>query len=509
MSDKHWDVIIVGTGAGGGTLAQRLAQTGKRILLLERGAFLPREPENWQEDEVVVRGRYRAREQWLDGAGQRFDPFTHFWVGGNTKLYGAALFRLREHDFQRVPHFAGESPAWPLTYAEFEPYYARAERLYQVRGSAGSDPCEPRRSTAYEHAAVAHEPRIAELAEALRATGLQPFPIPLGLRLPTEPERSAPVSLGAFDGFPDPTETKADAHVVGVKSALAHPNVTLRTETLVERLVTSPSGREVRGVAVHGEAGPELLHAGLVVLACGAIQSAALLLRSACDAHPRGLANRSDQVGRNLMLHNNGALIVHGRTENPSRFQKTFALTDFYRGAPDSDLPLGSIQLMGKSDRPTLRQLFAEALPGVDAESLSAHTLDFWLTAEDLPRPDNRVSLAPDGTIRLAYTRNNGEAYRRLRAQLVQALQRAEPRETHTFAGYELGISGVSHQCGTLRFGRDPETSVLDPFCRAHELDNLYVTDGSFFCSSGALNPSLTIMANALRVGDHLAERLA
>lgn len=321
--------------------------------------------------------------------------------------------------------------------------------------------------------------------------------------------RSAPVSLGTFDGFPDPTETKADAHVVGVASALAHPNVTLRTGTLVERLMTSPSGREIRGVAVRGEHGPELLHAGLVVLACGAIQSAALLLRSACDTHPRGLANRSDMVGRNLMLHNNGALIVHGRSENRSRFQKTFALTDFYRGAPETDLPLGSIQLMGKSDRPTLRQLFADSLPGVDDDTLRAHTLDFWLTAEDLPHPENRVSLAQDGTIQLAYTKNNTEAYRRLRAQLEQALRRAEPHELHTFAGYELGSAGVSHQCGTLRFGRDPESSVLDPFCRAHELDNLYVVDGSFFCSSGALNPSLTIMANALRVGDHLAERLA
>ncbi len=507
MDSSDWDVIIVGTGAGGGTLALRLAQTGKRILLLERGEFLPREPENWLEEEVVTRGRYRARERWLDRDEQPFDPFTHFCVGGNTKLYGAALFRLRAHDFAATPTFDGLSPAWPLSYLDFEPYYARAEELYAVHGEAGCDPLEPPRSGPYPRPPLAHEPRIAALAERLAGVGLHPFPLPIGLRAPHE--REAPLALGPFDGFPDPTESKADAHVVGVKGALRHANVQLRTGALVEELLTSPSGREVTGVRLRSTRGLEQLRADVVVLACGAIQSAALLLRSRPAAHPRGIGNAHDLVGRHYMAHNNGALIMYSTHENDARFQKSFAITDFYRRAPDSDHPLGSIQLMGKSDRATLRGLFSVALPGLSERELSAHTVDFWLTAEDLPRFDNRVELTPPGRIKLSYTRTNEEAYRRLRAALVAALERAEPESDQRFAGYELGIEGVSHQCGTLRFGRDPASSVLDPFCRVHALDNLYVCDGSFFCSSGAVNPSLTIMANALRVGDHLAERLA
>jgi choline dehydrogenase-like flavoprotein len=509
MSRVDWDVIIVGTGAGGGTLAQRLAPTGKRILLLERGGFLPREPENWSEREVVVRGRYRATERWLDADGSPFEPFTHFWVGGNTKLYGAALFRLREDDFDELVHCDGPSPAWPLRYQEIEPYYGQAERLYHVHGETGLDPHEPPRSTPFAYPPLAHEPRVAQLAARLRDVGLSPFPLPLGVRLPQdEADARAPVSLGAFDGYPDPTETKADAHVVGVDSALRHPNVVLRTGALVEQLLTSASGREVTGVVVRTAEGVETLRANIVVLACGAILSAALLLRSANEAHPRGLANRSDQVGRNLMLHNNGALIVHSSLENDSRFQKTFALTDYYRRRHDTPYPLGSIQLMGRSDGPTLCALFRSTLPDVGEEALRAHTVDFWLTTEDLPLPHNRVRVTPSGQVQLQYTRSNGAAYALLQQTLEQALRAAEPNTQQVFAGYQLGIAGVSHQCGTLRFGEDPASSVLDRSCRAHELDNLYVADASFFVSSGAVNPSLTIMANALRLGDHLSARL-
>ncbi len=507
MTGTHWDVIIVGTGAGGGTLAQRLAPTGKRILLLERGEFLPREPENWSEDEVVTRGRYRAKESWLDADGNAFEPFTHFWVGGNTKLYGAALFRLREDDFTEVAHCDGVSPAWPLSYRELEPYYAQAEHLYHVHGQAGLDPYEPPRSGPYPHPPLAHEPRIADLARGLAAAGLEPFPLPIGLRSPQG--QQAPVRLGAFDGFPDPTESKADAHVVGVASALCAPNVELRTGALVEQLLTSPSGREVTGVVVRSAEGVQTLRAHIVVLSCGAIMSAALLLRSRSGAHPRGLANGSDQVGRNYMSHNNGALISYSAIPNPSRFQKTFALTDYYRARADTPFPLGSIQLMGRSDGPGLRALFEARLPGISEPQLRAHTLDFWLTTEDLPLAQNRVRITPGGQVQLHYTRTNGEAHRLLQHKLERALCTAEPNAGHLFASYQLGIAGVSHQCGTLRFGTDPARSVLDLYCRAHELDNLYAVDASFFCSSGAVNPSLTIMANALRVGDHLAERLA
>lgn len=510
MTQDIWDVVIIGTGAGGGTLARRLASTGKRVLLVERGDFLPRERENWDVREVIDNARYRAQETFVDRDGRPFRPFTHYWVGGNTKLYGAALLRLRESDFRETCHADGISPAWPIEYAELEPYYAQAEALYGVHGRHGLDPCGPPTSVQYRHGPLPHEPRIATLAERFTAIGLRPFPLPLGLRLPQDRDGArAPLHLGLFDGFPDPTESKADAHVVGVNAALEHPNVSLWTKAYVERLNTSDSGREVSSVRVRRGSEVVDVRANLVVAACGAIQSAALCLRSQTAAHPRGLGNARDLVGRHYMCHNNGALIAYSDELNTSQFQKTFAITDYYHRGPDVSYPLGAIQLMGRSDPATLRSCFAASLPEHTAEQLAERTVDFWLTAEDLPRPNNRVTWTRDGRVRVAYERTNTEAYVRLKHTLMRDLERAEPQHEHVFGSYELGIDGTSHQCGTMRFGRDPETSVLDLNCRVHDIDNLYVVDSSFFCSSGAVNPSLTIMANALRVGDHLAERLS
>jgi choline dehydrogenase-like flavoprotein len=275
---------------------------------------------------------------------------------------------------------------------------------------------------------------------------------------------------------------------------------------------TDASGGEVREVVVRRDGERLTFRGDIVVLACGAINSAAVLLRSTGPRHPRGLANSSGQVGRNYMCHQNGLFIhVSPGTPNPSQFQKYFGLTDFYRGADDSGLPLGTIQLMGKPDRGTLEWLRGDALPGVPMEELMGRTIDFFITAEDLPDPENRVTIRPDGSIRLSYTPNNVEAYERLRVKLMQAMDLADRRrgrEPATFLHQRLGISGVSHQNGTLRFGTDPRASVLDTNCKAHDLDNLYVVDASFFPSSSAVNPSLTIMANALRIGDHLMERL-
>ncbi len=503
---QRFDICIIGTGAGGGTLLHRLAPSGLRILVLERGGFLPRERENWDEREVFTNGRYLAKEQWLDSDAKPFSPYTHYWVGGNTKVYGAALLRLRESDFGAVRHYGGVSPAWPVPYDDFEPYYTRAERMYSVHGRAGSDPCEPRRSGGYPFPPVEFEPRMGALADALAAQGLRPFPCALGVRLPQDhAPNGARTVLSNFDGYPDLTQAKADAEVVGVNPALAHPNVTLLTGARAERLETDAAGRAVRRVIVERGGEREVYEADLFVVACGAVNSAALLLRSTGDRHPRGLANSSGLVGRHYMCHNNGLAIAVVNKPNPSQFQKAFAITDFYHRAPDSDLPLGTIQLMGKPDADFLSSLIGERLPGVPKSDLWTRTIDFFITAEDLPDPDNRVTVEPDGRIRLHYRENNMEAYSRLRAKLVHAVGIAE--QGAEFVGLKLGISGVSHQSGTLRFGRDPSSSVLDTHCRAHDLDNLYACDSSFFPSSGAVNPSLTIMANALRVGDHLLER--
>lgn len=507
----RYDIVIIGTGAGGGTLAHTLAPSGKRILLIERGGFLPREKENWDEHAVFARGRYQAGETWYDADDMPFKPYTHYWVGGNTKVYGAALLRMREHDFGEVRHYGGVSPAWPIGYDELEPYYTRAERLYSVHGQRGADPCEPRSTGAYPLGPLAHEPRIAEMYDDLHGLGYRPFPVALGLRGERADWPVAPYMPSAFDGYPDPTESKADAHVVAVKPALAHRNVEILTGARAERLVTSASGREVTGVVVEHAGERMTIRADLFCVSCGAINSAALFLQSACDAHPRGLANGSDQVGRNYMTHHNGLFIAVSEEKNDSRFQKTFAMTDFYRGADDSGLPLGTIQLMGKPDRGTLEFMARERLPGVSVDDIAGRTVDFFLTAEDLPVAENRITLRRDGAIRVSYRDTNGEAYARLERKLAEVLAKVDGRRGRTGSvnlTLRLGVSGVSHQNGTMRFGRDPRTSVLNGECRTHELDNVYVVDSSFFASSSAVNPSLTIMANAMRVGDVIRGRL-
>ncbi|HVU65136.1 MAG TPA: GMC family oxidoreductase [Phycisphaerales bacterium] len=509
----HYDIILIGTGAGGGTIAPQLAATGKRVLILERGDFLPRERENWDTRAVFDEKRYLASETWYDKHDQPFSPYTHYWVGGNTKVYGAALLRMREHDFGEVRHFGGISPAWPITYDDLEPYYIRAERMYTVHGQRGLDPCDPPASAPYPHPPLGPEPRIRELFNDLTTLGHRPFPIPLGVRLNERDPAAAPYRPSSFDGYPDLTEIESDSHVVGIKQVLGRDNVTLLTRAYVERLTTDRTGGEVREVVVQRDGRRLVFRADLVVLACGAINSAALLLRSANDKHPAGLANSSGQVGRNYMTHQNGCLVAVMSTDNPSQFQKHFGLTEFYRagGVSGSPFPLGTIQLMGKPDRGTLEWLRGDKLPRVLIEDVQRRTIDFFLTAEDLPDPDNRITLRPDGSIKVAYTPNNTEAYVQLQLRLERMLTEAEAlrgRPAPVFCASRLGVSGVSHQNGTLRFGADPRTSVLDVNCKTHDLDNLYVVDASFFPSSSAVNPSLTIMANALRVGDHLLQRL-
>jgi choline dehydrogenase-like flavoprotein len=512
MSD-HYDVIIIGTGAGGGTLAHRLAPSGKQILLLERGGYLPREPENWDSREVFGRERYVTTERWYDKHGVAFRPHAQYYVGGNTKVYGAILFRFRERDFGEVRHYAGLSPAWPLSYEDFEPYYTAAEELYLVHGAAGEDPTEPHRSAPFPYPAVSHEPRIQRLHDDLERAGLHPFHLPVGVDLnESDPEQGRCVRCAKFDGFPCLTDGKADAHVRCVRPALKHENVTLRTHSRVLRLETDASGRSVTGVVVDRGGLEETLSADIVVVSCGAANSAALLLRSANDRHPNGLANSSDVVGRHYMAHLNSAVIAISQRENPTKFQKTLGINDYYWGADDSELPLGHIQMLGKSDRNILRDGAPWFAPGLALDYLARHSLDFWLTTEDLPLPESRVTVDRQGTIHLAKTYYQIEPHKRLLAKLRQLLGPIGCHETAiprwSVLGEQIPIAGIAHNNGTVRFGTDPATSALDVECKAHDLDNLYVVDASFFPSSSAVNPALTVIANALRVGDHLLERL-
>jgi choline dehydrogenase-like flavoprotein len=519
--DRHYDVIIIGSGAGGGTLAYHLAPSGKKILILERGDYVPREKDNWDSRAVNVNAKYHTKEVWRDGNGKPLHPHTNYYVGGNTKFYGAALFRLRERDFGEIRHHGGISSAWPISYDEMEPYYTRAERLYRVHGERGADPTDPRASAPYEYPAVSHEPRIQQLHEDFEAKGLRPFHVPIGVMLDeSRPHTSACIRCGTCDGYACLLHAKSDAQVVAVDPALGHSNVTLRTNALVQRIETNASGRQATAVVVKHNGHDERYTSDIVVISCGAINSAALLLRSATDKHPKGLANGSDVVGRHYMGHVNSVLMAVSRCPNPTVFQKTLAVNDFYFGDEGFPYPMGHISFVGKLDGVALSAGAPAIAPGFTLDLMARHSLDFWLTSEDLPDPDNRVTLDRDGIIVLSYRPNNEEGHTRLIKRLERLMSQQRRCDVHgdachvglfsrnLFVGQRIPLAGVAHQNGTIRFGRDPRTSALDVNCKAHEVDNLYVVDGSFFPSSGAVNPALTIMANALRVGDHLLERL-
>jgi len=510
---EHYDVIVIGSGAGGGTLTHALAPTGKRILLLERGDYLRREPDNWDSRAVFVRSKYKTHETWYDKDDKPFHPGQHYYVGGQTKMYGAILFRLRERDFGEVRHHGGISPAWPLSYEDFEPYYTEAEHLYLVHGERGEDPTEPPASGPFPYPAVSHEPRIQKLNDDLVRKGHKPFHLPVGVNLDeSNPEESPCVRCTRLDGFPCLVDAKADAHVLCIRPALEHPNVTLMRNSRVVRLETDESGHTVNRVVVdqHGER--KTFSGDVVVVSCGAINSALLLLRSANDQHPNGLANSSDVVGRHYMAHINSALLAISKEPNPTKFQKTLGVNDYYWGAHDFDYPLGHIQMLGKTDGQMLRAGAPFPTPGFVLEYVARRAVDFWLTTEDLPNPNNRVTLDRSGRVHVHYTNVNTEGHRRLLMKLKGLLTHLDMHE-HLFPNQlvrdeRIPIAGVAHQVGTARFGTDPKSSALDVDCKAHDLDNLYVVDTSFFPSSSAVNPALTAMANALRVGDHLLERL-
>jgi choline dehydrogenase-like flavoprotein len=518
MTDSHdFDVIIIGSGAGGGTLAGHLAPSGKRILILERGDWLPREVENWDADEVFVKNRYVAKDTWYDEQGKGFTPGIHYYVGGQTKFYGAALYRLRREDFGELHHHDGISPAWPISYDEFEPWYSRAEQLYEVHGHHGEDPTEAASSTDYPFPAVSHEPRIQQLSDDLERAGFHPFHAPCGVRLlENDMPNSICIRCQTCDGFPSLVLGKSDAEVFGVRPALTHPNVTLLTNARARKVTTDAAGTTVTGVEVERGGERETYRGDIVVISAGAANSAALLLASANDRHPNGLANGSDQVGRNYMFHNSTAVLAISKDENPTKFQKTLGVNDLYFGMPGFEYPMGNIQMVGKSTAPMFKgekPIETKLAPMFSLEDVAKHAVDFWLSTEDLPMPGNRVTLSRDGHITLTYTYNNQEPKKQLYGKLKSMLGHLGMHPDHLLprTGYlknEIPIAGVAHQAGTARFGSDPATSVLDVDCKAHELDNLYVVDTSFFPSIGAVNPALTAIANAVRVGDHLLERL-
>jgi choline dehydrogenase-like flavoprotein len=507
----HFDIIIIGSGAGGGTIANALAPTGANILLLERGDFVPQEEENWSAAAVWKDLRYRTREMWVDEEGREFRPYTHYNVGGNTKFWGSVLYRLRREDFQEIQHADGVSPAWPIDYDTLAPYYDRAERLYRVRGDVGDDPTEPPRP-AYPFPAVPHAPGMARLASRMREMGLHPSPLPLGLLNPGDP--AGCLLCNTCNSFACRIHAKSDADVIAVRPATAHVNVRLWTGACARRLITDPSGARVEAVEVERGGGVERVSAKTIIVSCGAINSAALLLRSASDKHPDGLANSSGLVGRRYMAHLATMLEgVHWK-KNADEFQKTLAINDFYLAGAHAPYPLGQIQSQGRThavmakvtgDNWRAGPLEMKHIPLWAYEEWVSRATDWLAMTEDLPDPDSRVRVDSHGRIVLDYRPNNLKAHAQLVDLLRGILGRLGYWSPRIFA-HSAGSKNTTHQCGTLVFGTDSRTSVLDPFCRTHDVSNLFVVDASFFPSSAAVNPGLTIAAQALRTADHIIE---
>ena len=498
---EHFDVVVIGSGPGGGTVAHALSSTSARILIVERGDFIPQEPENWSPRAVWRERRYRATENWLDGRDEEFSPYTHYCVGGNSKFWGSVLYRLRQEDFGELQHRDGVSPAWPITYETLAPYYERAELLYSVHGEYGPDPTEPPRGP-FPHAPIEHEGRIAVIVERLRKLGLHPSPLPLGLQRPGASDGC--VLCETCNSFPCKLRMKSDADVCAVSPAIRRGAATLWTNSYAERLITNDGGDRVVAAELSRDGERVRVEAPLFVVSCGAVNSAALLLRSANSAHPEGLANSSGLVGRRYMAHLSTMLSGLFPPPHRTRFQKTVAINDYYFRGPDTDYPLGQIQSQGRAHADMAKYGASAA-----ARRVPAWLYELWFSSgvvwlamtEDLPCSDNRVTVTTDGRIRLAWAPKNAQAHR----ELVAVTRRLLGRVGFWYVvPVSLGTVNTTHQCGTAVFGTDPRTSVLDPWCRSHDVDNLFVVDASFFPSSAAVNPALTVAAQALRAADHI-----
>lgn len=488
------DIVIVGSGMGGATLAAGLAPSGARIVILERGYQIPDDAPARDPWRIYTNSAFRSEETWIDADGRPFVPGNYYNVGGNSKLYGAVLIRYRAEDFGEVEHFGGVSPAWPISYRDLSPWYDRAERLYQVRGSDGSDPTEPAHGSPYPHPPVPDEAPVAEVRRRLEKAGVSPFTLPLGIDL----DQWLAHGRTGWDGYPDTRCGKMDAETCGLAAALVHDTVELITGAHVTALETGPDNRRVERVIYEKDGAEVTLRPRLVALCAGAVQSAVLLLRS-------GLANGADQVGRCFMNHNASAVIaIDPRFANTAVYQKTFGINDWYLSDGAGGRPLGNVQLLGRVT-PDILKIQAPRLPMPVARWISRHAIDLYTISEELPDPESRV-LWKGGRVHLIWRRSNMEAHRRLLSRTRATLRRA---------GFPVVLSRLfdgrvpSHQCGTLRMGDDPAASVIDPDCRAWDHPNLFVTDAGALPTSAAVNPALTVAALSLRAANTIRRELA
>ena len=491
------DIVIIGSGVGGSAVAHQLAGSGAKILILELGDFLPNEPENSDPNAVFLKSRYKTQDQWTDAEGKQFRPGQYYYVGGNTKFYGTAMFRFRESDFDATQIDGTLSPAWPISYQDLAPYYKAAENLYGVRGEAGVDPTEAERDS-FTHPPIPHEPVIDELEKQFMKAGLKPFHMPSAVDYgPGGRCRRC----GSCDAFVCRFDAKGDAETRVLKPILEHPDVRLERGAKVLKLITDVEGKQIVALEMLQHGKLKRVEAPLFVLSAGAINSALILQRSSNEHFPNGLANRSGIVGRNLMNHHlTGLMGVKPFKRNDTKFPKTLSVNDFYHGIPNDADARGNIQMLGNIKGEMIRSAYT-SVPKFLANWLGRHSVDILVMSEDLPNSESRVRLLENGAVKVEYKPGAKFAHQRF----VRHVKKVFEKAGFPFVlQHSFGIHAPSHQSGTIRMGDDPKTSVLNAFCRSHDHSNLYVVDGSFFPSSAALNPALTIAAQALRVGEHI-----
>lgn len=493
------DIVIIGSGIGGSTVASGLAASGAKILVLEAGDHIADLPENRDQRAIFQRGHFRPKEMWYEHGGAAFNPGNYYNVGGNSKFYGAVLVRYRREDFLEMKHREGVSPAWPFPYEELEPWYSRAEQLFQVRGALGEDPTEPHHSQPYPFPPVPDEPAIASVRARLKANGMHPYSLPLGVDI----DKWLSKAKTPWDAHPNSFDGKMDAETTALAYALQHNTVRLQTNSRVTRLETSADGSRIESVHYRQDGETISVSPKLVILAAGAVQSSVLLLRSANDRFKSGLANSSDQVGRNFMNHNSSAVLaISPFYRNDSTYQKTFGFNDFYLSDGEGGPPLGNVQLLGRVSGAILKANIP-SMPEWLLDQISAHAIDFYAMSEDIPHPESRIMVDGDKIV-LKWHRTNWDAHLDLVRKLKAVLRKS---------GFPIVLSRPfdkrtpSHQCGTVKMGNDPASSPLDTFCRSYDHQNLFVVDASCLPTSAAVNPALTVAAQALRVAEHIVAK--
>jgi choline dehydrogenase-like flavoprotein len=538
LEKREWDVIIVGTGMGGAPLGYALARAGKNVLFCEQGmatiapsairgryaesAFDRPEVAQLKHRSVLLRSG-RSTEEIEDASRPRhrhFIPFIGAGCGGSSALYGMALERLFPCDFTPRVNYqdATESTlpeSWPITYEQLEPYYGKVEKLFRVRGTA--DPMRTDDESALYLEPPALSPSGDELYQFLTDRGLHPYRLPLACEHVPGCE--------CCQGYLCARDCKNDSSRICLAPALEQFGAHLLDECEVLKLEADK--KSVTGLVCSWRGQAVTLRGALVVLAAGALRSPAILLNSASPIWPNGLANDSGLVGKNLMRHLIDLYVVFPKTTRQHSPMKDLAFNDFYRvdgekfgsvqtfGAmPPAEIMTAALeQQLAESSVPFAASIFRCLRPVVDSalSRLFAGKTILATILEDLPYNDNEVNIvrSPEmGRPRLIlkyriteYDRRRIERFRKhvraaLKSYRVFPIKQAENNER------------IAHACGTCRFGLDPATSVLDPMNRAHGLTNLYIVDGSFFPSSGGMNPALTIAANALRVGEYLTHAL-